>query len=144
MATSHLCSACAAEKGLATPVPTDTTPLADFLAQIGEGAQAPALADASEACPYCGTTPLDFRKTGRLGCSQCYVHFAPQLHALLRRVHGATQHIGKVYLSQASDLEDEDVRLATLKRRLDRAVEVEDFETAARLRDQIHEMSGIE
>ena len=72
------------------------------------------------------------------------MHFAPQLHALLRRVHGATQHIGKVYLSQASDFEDEEVRLAALKRRLERAVEVEDFEAAARLRDQIHEMSGVE
>lgn len=144
MTTSHLCSTCAAEKGLSTGIPEEKAPLADFVAQLGEEGKTRALAGASDACPYCGTSPADFRQTGRLGCSQCYVHFAPQLTGLLRRIHGATQHVGKVYLSQATDLDDVDVRLATLKRRLERAVEVEDFEAAARLRDQIHDLEVVE
>jgi len=144
MVTSHLCSACAGDKGLESTVPAETEPLADFLAQIGEGATDAALAGVDEGCPYCGTSPQDFRRTGRLGCSQCYAHFAPQLRGLLRRVHGATQHMGKIYLSQATDLSDPAIRVATLKRRLERAVEIEDFEAAANLRDQIHDLEIVE
>ena len=98
----------------------------------------------SEACPYCGTTPEDFRRTGRLGCSQCWAHFEEQLRALLRRIHGSTQHVGKLYLGDASEDEDREARLNQLKRRLQRAVEVEDFETAADLRDQIHDLEPVE
>lgn len=141
LATVHLCQTCAAEKGVSASVPAAKAPLTDFLAQITEGAgEAAELREARDACPYCGTSPSDFRKTGRLGCPQCYAHFSPQLRGLLRRVHGAIQHVGKVYVSQEVDGDDLDVRLATLKRRLERAVEIEDFETAARLRDQIQEM----
>ena len=50
--------------------------------------------------------------------------------------------MGKVYVSAAVDTDDSEARLATLKRRLERAVEIEDFESAADLRDQIHELTG--
>lgn len=144
MVTSHLCSACASEKGLEATLPVETAPLADFLAQIGEGEEGGDLTGVEENCPYCGTSTNDFRQTGRLGCSECYAHFASQLRGLLRRVHGATQHMGKVYLAQATDIDDSEARLATLKRRLERAVEIEDFEAAALLRDQINELSMVE
>lgn len=140
MTTVHLCEACAAEKGVGAAMPGGNAPLTDFLAQIAQGGEDAELPGASENCPYCGTAPSDFRKTGRLGCSQCYPHFAPQLRGLLRRVHGSTQHIGKVYVSGEPDDDDVTVRLATLKRRLERAVEIEDFEAAARLRDEIQDL----
>jgi protein arginine kinase activator len=143
MATIHLCSSCAAEKGVASSTPP-APPIADFLAHLGESGQETSLSGATEPCPYCGTTARDFRKTGRLGCPQCYAHFAPQIRGLLRRIHGASQHMGKVYLTAACDLDDQNLRLATLRRRLERAVEIEDFEAAATLRDQILEMSGVE
>ena len=141
MTTVHLCPSCAADQGVGTPLPSESAPLTDFLAQITEGADDEAsLAGARESCPYCGTSPSDFRKTGRLGCSQCYPHFESQLKGLLRRVHGAVEHVGKVYVSPDEGADDVEVRLSTLKRRLERAVEIEDFETAARLRDEIHEL----
>lgn len=139
MSTRHLCEACAAEKGLEPATSTANVPLADFLAQMGK-APASAPRETAAACPYCGLRLERFRKTGRLGCSQCYVSFEPHLRNLLRRLHGGTQHVGKVYLPPdptRSDLED---RIAGLRRRLDRAVETEDFERAALLRDQIRAM----
>ncbi|HZD06342.1 MAG TPA: UvrB/UvrC motif-containing protein [Longimicrobiales bacterium] len=139
MTTVHLCPACAADQGVGTPLPTEAAPLTDFLAQITEsGSAESSLAGSRESCPYCGTSPGDFRKTGRLGCPQCYPHFESQLKSLLRRVHGAVQHVGKVYVSPGEAEDDTSVRLASLRRRLERAVEIEDFETAARLRDEIH------
>ena len=138
MRTLHLCAACAALKGVGVGTPS-SPPIADLLAHLGGGG-AEFRTDA-DACEYCGTRARDFRKTGRLGCSQCYVHFAGQLRALLRRVHGASQHMGKVYVSASLGDDDTEARLATLRRRLERAVEIEDFESAAELRDQIHALT---
>lgn len=136
MRTLHLCATCAALKGVGSG-PTDSPPIADLLAHLGAGKGLDFESDA-DACEYCGTRVRDFRKTGRLGCPQCYAHFASQLRALLRRVHGSSQHMGKVYVSAAVDMEDSESRLTTLRRRLERAVEIEDFESAAEIRDQIH------
>ncbi len=143
MRTVHLCSSCAVAKGVGGSESAEP-PIADLLAHLGEGGHEAALSEVKEACPYCGTTAQGFRKTGRLGCSQCYAHFAVQLRGLLRRVHGASQHMGKVYVSASAAPDDKQARLVTLKRRLERAVEIEDFEAAADLRDQIHELTGVE
>ena len=142
MATVHLCTTCAAEQGItgSTPAPA---PLADFLAHIGKSVDDPSRSEVSEPCPYCGTSSEDFRHTGRLGCPQCYTHFEGQLRGLLRRVHGSTQHVGKLYLSEASGVEDPTAHLRNLKLRLERAVELEDFEAAAEFRDQIHELEEV-
>ena len=137
MKTLRLCNDCAAERGLANPVTASTAPLADFLAQIGKSVDEPAASGPSEPCPYCGTTSNDFRRTGRLGCPQCYPHFERQLRGLLRRIHGSTQHVGKICISDGLGEENQVTRLADLKRRLQRAVDREDFESAADLRDQI-------
>lgn len=143
--TLHLCPTCAEEKGVpGTSTSSVQAPLADFLAEMGKGSSQAMLPSGSEKCPYCGTSPEDFRRTGRLGCSQCWAHFEDQLQGLLRRIHGSTQHVGKLYLGDATEVEDRKARLSHLKRRLQKAVEVEDFEAAADLRDQIHELEGVE
>ncbi|MCG8468775.1 MAG: UvrB/UvrC motif-containing protein [Gemmatimonadetes bacterium] len=141
MRTVHLCSTCAALKGVSVEG-AGAPPIADLLAHLGGGGDEESFGSDADACDYCGTEAREFRKTGRLGCPQCYAQFAEQLRALLRRVHGASQHMGKVYVSSAVDADDAETRLATLKRRLERAVEIEDFESAADLRDQIHTLSG--
>ena len=96
MSTYHLCEACAAEKGLeSTPEPA-SFPLTDFLAQMGDE---PSQADAPDTqCSFCGLTFAAFRETGRLGCPHCYETFESHLRRLLRRIHGGTQHVGKIYL----------------------------------------------
>ncbi|WP_419161986.1 UvrB/UvrC motif-containing protein [Candidatus Palauibacter sp.] len=136
MRTVNLCSTCATLKGVS--VGSGSPPIADLLAHLGGGAGDTLFEAGGEACEYCGTGAAEFRKSGRLGCPQCYVQFDRQLRALLRRVHGAWQHMGKVYVSTALDTDPAHVRLSTLRRRLERAVEIEDFESAADLRDEIH------
>ena len=72
MSTAHLCDGCAAEKGVETGG-TASTPLTDFLAQMGN---TPATSSSNAAsCPACGLTLADFRRTGRLGCATCYSQF---------------------------------------------------------------------
>ncbi len=140
MKTLHLCGECAADRGV--PAEDPPAPLADFLAQLGP--PEPGSEGQTEPCPYCGLTEGDFRLTGRLGCSQCYGHFEPQLRGLLRRLHGAPQHVGKLYMSAGSEAGDRVALLSAMRRRLKRAIEAEDFELAAELRDRIHESEGAE
>jgi protein arginine kinase activator len=82
----------------------------------------------------------DFRESGRLGCPHCYETYASHLQRLLRRVHGSTQHVGKVYLPPDPSASDLERRLQALRRKLNRAVESEDFERAAELRDEIRSL----
>jgi protein arginine kinase activator len=87
-------------------------------------------------CPRCGFTQADFKKAGRLGCPDCYKTFSDALEGLLKTMHKGTRHVGKVpeSLRQSRDLAD---RLKTLQKKLAKAIEAEDFEEAAILRDEI-------
>jgi protein arginine kinase activator len=137
MTTHRLCEKCAAEKGLESAPEPSALPLTDFLAQMGKDPVAESSDQASQQCSFCGLTFRDFRETGRLGCPHCYETYATHLQRLLRRVHGSTQHVGKVYLPPDPTASDVGRRLDTLRRKLTRAVESEDFERAAELRDEI-------
>lgn len=91
----------------------------------------------SSECSHCGLSIAEFNKTGRLGCSECYHTFADELHGLLRKIHGSDQHTGKAPTMDPVQLEVRKEILA-LRRRLKRAIEREEFEKAAELRDRIN------
>jgi protein arginine kinase activator len=139
MSTHRLCEKCAAEKGLESVPEPANFPLTDFLAQMGQDPVSDTDPSGTQ-CSFCGLTVKDFRETGRLGCPHCYETYAPHLQRLLRRVHGGTQHVGKVYLPPDPSASDLERRLEGLKRKLHRAVESEDFERAAELRDEIRSL----
>jgi protein arginine kinase activator len=141
----HLCEDCAAAQGIQTEVSLDKFPVGSLLASISKGAaeQLPAAAEGGR-CAACGATLQDFRDTGRLGCAACYEAFAGPLRTLLRRVHGASRHIGEPYAPPAGAPGAEAApgpattdELRTLRAQLQRAVDAENFELAARLRDEI-------
>lgn len=142
MSTFHLCQKCAAEKGLDASSSHSNFPLTDFLAQMGDERTSGGVRAGKEACSFCGLTFDDFKGTGRLGCPHCYSTFEVQLRGLLRRIHGGTQHVGKVYLPPDPAVADRQVRLAGLRRKLQRAVETEDFERAAQIRDEIRALES--
>jgi protein arginine kinase activator len=138
VSTVHLCEPCAAEKGVDTAAQVAKYPLGDFLASLGEAAAPEPGGAAAAACPACGATLQDFRQTGRLGCAGCYAAFGSQLRDLLRRIHGNTQHEGERYRGPAGGPgAPATADAGELRDRLRRAVEAEDFEEAARLRDAI-------
>ena len=98
---------------------------------------------AVKTCANCGMTYDDFRRVGRLGCAECYTTYKRSLASLLKRIHGAPHHVGKaparLLKAPAAKME-----LGELKRRLERAIEMEEFEEAARLRDRVREMEQQE
>lgn len=138
MKTLHLCEQCAAEKGLETSTIPQNFPLTDFLAKMGPEERTPSEERASQPCSFCGLTFTEFKETGRLGCPHCWSAFEGHLRGLLRRIHGGSQHLGKVYLSPDPSISEREKRLEALRRKLQRAVDLEDFERAAELRDEIH------
>jgi protein arginine kinase activator len=141
----HLCERCAAEKGVETTASLGKTPVGTFLASMGKGLEGVAVqpgAGATEACPTCGATLADFRESGRLGCSDCYRAFEAPLRDLLRRLHGSSRHLGERYLAPGGKPENGAPSIAQLRTQLRLAVETENFELAAELRDQLRTMGG--
>lgn len=136
--TTHLCEQCAAEKGLETQVSLKNLHVADFLAKMGgDEPLSQGIPQEELTCPFCGLSTRDFKDVGRLGCPQCYSTFETYLRGLLRRIHGGTQHVGKVYLPPDPSISEKEQRLETLRKKLERAIATEDFERAAELRDRI-------
>ncbi len=91
-------------------------------------------------CPACGTTEESLRRKGRLGCSECYETFSEYLEGLLERMHGASTHSGRVP-GQCPETSRRQRRVAEAQGELDRAVQEEDFERAAELRDEVQRLT---
>jgi protein arginine kinase activator len=128
----NLCEACSKEKGVQDPT---GFALADLLLGIGAAEEIEKGATTTR-CPVCGFTQADFKKTGRLGCSTCYTAFAEGLSSLLKAMHKGTEHVGKLPARAQRTLALND-RMKTLAENLRKAVEAENYETAASLRDEI-------
>jgi protein arginine kinase activator len=89
-----------------------------------------------QVCPDCGIKFVDFRNSHRLGCARDYQVFQTELMPLLENIHGETRHCGKTPRNYPKNKQAE-AELVQLRQRLKRAVEREDYEEAAWLRDQI-------
>src|SRR6059058_1501433 len=129
-----LCEACSKEKGVDDPTGFS---LADLLLGLGAAQEmAQAAAGTDLKCPTCGFTQADFKKTGRLGCADCYTTFAEGLEGLLKSMHKGIKHVGKIpqQMQQSRELSE---KLKSLQKKLDKAVADEDFEQAAVVRDEI-------
>jgi protein arginine kinase activator len=143
----HLCEKCAAEKGVeikgAVPPPQLTELLLKLQQQPllagsgGGGAGGSAAPRDAARCTFCAATIDDFKATGRLGCAQCYGAFESSLRDLLKRVHGSSRHTGRRYEAPRPDSFQQAVTLGELRDRLKRAIESEQFELAADIRDRI-------
>lgn len=137
----HLCDLHAAEEGLA--VKTAHTPINELLTKfvkLHAGETAAAAATVDLVCEECSLKFSEFRESSLLGCPHCYKAFEQPLGPLLERAHeGGTHHIGKVP-RRAGVGEQRQMALARLRRQLDDAVDSEDYEAAARLRDHIRQM----
>ena len=133
----NLCESCSKEKGVQDPT---GFALADLLLGIG-AAEEIEKGGSSTRCPVCGFTQADFKKTGRLGCSECYVTFVDALTSLLKAMHKGTEHVGKLP-QRAQRTVALSHRMRTLTEDLQKAVADENYETAASLRDEIKQLES--
>jgi len=143
----HLCEQCAAQTEGAPLKPH--MPINELLTNFvlaHSGTQK----ETTGNCDQCGLTWAEFRQNGLLGCENDYTLFEKDLTPLLQRAHeGATHHLGKVPVRRSAGGEaaaipaKKQIDLGRLRKELAKAVEVEDYERAAKLRDQIREAEGI-
>ena len=135
----NLCDECAKAKGINDVGFT----AADLLLGLGASQQLESVTTGLEVkCPRCGFSQADFKKSGRLGCPECYRTFAEGLAGLLKTMHKGTRHVGKAPEALRQTRENVD-RLKTLQKKLAKAIEDENYETAAALRDEIRVLGGV-
>ena len=166
--SEHLCSECATKEGKGWM--NDFDPFFDndffsdhslsnwfkpFFQSMGTTAPTKQLHQVG-ACPHCGMTWEDFQKNGLLGCSECYKHFADVLPPMLLRLHGQSEHIGKKPYTTAPEGKPTtpppapqaekapQTELEKLQQSMREAIDSENFEEAARLRDEIKALKAKE
>ncbi|MRR09074.1 hypothetical protein EG831_03085 [bacterium] len=137
MSVRNICQACARSTGIAGQL--DRT-----IAAVG-GAVSDAMASlaggpgGAESCPGCGMTLDEFRRHGHLGCERCYDSFAVVLLPLLERLQ---ELVGPPDPGPAAEQQRRDNRRRALAQRLEEAVAAEEYELAARLRDELKELAA--
>ncbi len=147
--TLHICADCAAKKSKEDPVLQGFN-LAEMLyslsGQLGSDAEKPEpVKDREEpqqsVCPKCGWDTGRFRKTGRLGCANCYDVFSEIVTPALSNMHRGVLHVGKVPGVEPSAASGRRaMEIMKLQRELEDCVRREDFEKAAEIRDRINEL----
>lgn len=155
---THLCEECARDKGVSYGTQFSVK---DFLSGLAkskaaatpfiasskpEPGAAPAAeespaAEEQEPCPSCGISFAEFRRSGRLGCFNDYEHFQEGLVPLLEKIHGQKQHTGRVP-DRVGERIKRQRQITDHRTLLQEAVEREDYEAAAELRDQIRALES--
>lgn len=130
----HLCDTCAREYLEEETDHSPNSPTAELAAKLealvsDEG-------DADARCTNCDISFGEFREQGRLGCPTCYEDFREDLVPLLDNIHEGAVHTGKRPRRSPNQTEDQS-RLIQLRQRQKEAIEKEDYERAANLRDEI-------
>ena len=155
----HLCESCAAQHSV------DAADLQGFnLAEVlfdiagkvakeinsGSGSESEEESDPvfDEVCPHCGWSLEKFRKTGYLGCPECYQAFDTQIDGMLKNIHRGDHHIGKIPVSAGAG-QKHSHEAVLLKREIERLrkeqeekIRREEYEDAAVLRDRIQELEN--
>ena len=156
----HLCDECAREKGVTVkpifadpaekqsqtdkiPAPTQSelekaaSTMKGAIEKAGPGALQRVEDLSGIACPVCGLTFAEFRASGRLGCAKDYDAFKRGLVPLLEKIHGTVDHKGKVPAHVGERIERQR-KVGELRQKLNQAIQREEYELAASLRDEIY------
>jgi len=131
----HLCEKCASSTGEACLAVGIHFSVNDLIKAMFSQEQDNS-SDLQVTCPNCGMAFEDFSNSGKIGCNVCYGVFSEQLEPILKRVHGTSSHTGKVPHNAGVAIGLR-LKVKGLRQELDRSVQREDYESAAKLRDSI-------
>lgn len=140
--TRHLCEDCMAKMNMTLNSGSIKNLLSSILSAI-TGNDTKEDAKPEIVCPRCHTTLSQFTQSGHLGCPGCYEAFREKLQPMLLQIHGRVQHAGRQPLNN-EDAQRARTRQEQLTRLMEQAVALEDFETAAQLRDQLRALAAKE
>jgi protein arginine kinase activator len=134
----YLCENCAKKNGhYNIEVPLNINNFFNgLLGFAGTGQFINTLSNAQVLCEKCGMSYEEFQKVGKLGCDNCYEIYSDRLNPLIRRLHGNTKHTGKIPGKIAETMKVSK-KIEDLKMQLNRAIQNEEYEKAAEIRDII-------
>ena len=123
--------------------------LGDFFNDYAENSLLPSFHNTVIKCKKCGTTYDDFIETGMFGCSDCYDTFGAPIDSLLKNLHGTAKHIGRGSEKETNGIKTDSRQKETkregkksdLQKELEKAINEERYEDAARIRDEIKKQS---
>lgn len=133
----NLCSYCAAEEGYSGFAESGLTQM--LASMFGDVLHSDPAVSAKH-CECCNSTFSDIAESGKVGCSECYKTFYDDLIPYLKRVHGATKHVGRIPNRAPLTVTDNGDTAAALRLKLNRLVKEERFEEAAEIRDRIKQL----
>jgi len=137
----HLCENCAKAKSEEMQSHFGLTDLIASLMDFEPALPEEKPHEVAVKCGKCGMTYHDFQKTGKLGCEECYEAFKKDLSGLLKKIHGADRHVGKMPVMSVGTASDQET-LKRLHTELEELVRAEEFEKAAIIRDRIKDLEG--
>ncbi len=150
----HLCSECASKLGYAAEnvfdIHSPFGAIDDFFGESADmvfggilgnmlGTSTPSVLKKATVCPKCGMRYSDFTNSGKLGCPDCYNTFSNYLLPTINQIHGNTRHNGKMP-SGISQKAASVNKLSELKASLNAAIEKQEYEQAAKIRDEIRDL----
>jgi len=133
----NICKKCAEEKGFSNPLGEFPSLLGGIIFGMAEEKIKEIMDDEilqkDITCEECGLRYAEFKTSGLLGCQFCYEAFKDDLKVILRRIHGNNRH----FALKKEGILPEEKEISELRRELEKAIEKEEFEKAAQIRDKI-------
>ncbi len=138
----HLCEDCAANKGITSSEDPSEFSVSYLLSNLIDTSGTIKKLPSKKICPQCGMTLKELKTKARVGCNECFSTFVAEIRDIVHQAFGKVQHQGRYPLrvhSHVMFLRD----IQDLKKKLQRAVEQENYEKAAKLRDRIEELKNL-
>lgn len=149
MQKHHLCRECAAQMEL-TDYVSNEIPFVKLLTGMFAAGQSGTDECQGNSllhyvrCPKCKMTYEEFTKVGKFGCAECIGVFEPLIGDNMKKLHGSDRHTGKKYKKEKEQEKQTRQNIKTLRMKLEEAVMLENFEAAAKYRDEIRKMQAEE
>ncbi len=143
---SHLCSACAQSLGYNNFFDDFSFNLPSLFSGFFEDSMLSLTESRLDRCEVCSCSFDDIIKSGNVGCANCYEKFYSKLLPSIQRIHGKVKHAGSVPQNTAEPIAPKEKtaeeKIADLQKEMTKAIETENFEQAAILRDEIKKLKG--
>ena len=142
----HLCSSCAQRLGYDNFFSDFSFNLPSLFSSFFDDRNLLLSENKADRCEICGCSFEDIIKSGNVGCSNCYSKFYSKLQPSLQRIHGKVKHSGKVPSMSAKPIEVKETtaedKIAVLEKEMAKAIETQNFERAAVIRDELKGLKG--
>lgn len=143
----HLCSGCGKEVGVDEfNMPMD---FSNFFGDIFSDYNFPILnQETNLICKECNTSFNDFLNTGRFGCANCYKTFEKKLKPILKRIQGGAEYLGNSNIKESegilknSNTDEKEDSIRALENKLKKCIKEENYEEAAKIRDEIKNLKN--